>query len=238
MQKRLLLAIALTIFIGSNYTISSESKKIFVAESYRFSDGKKHPPLQKDINRAGVLLLVSLDKNNSNVFENYGIIVGFDKNLKVWMLGQAGKCDHDDVSTAVTASRELEEETGGYYRLSSEQINKLPYLSAAQKQMFIYKSDDLELPSKIKHAVKKAQLNVHFSQSYKEINDIEVVSLQELFNLAQKIDAGQVRKNQYFVTTTTGKEIRLEKFYAQILAHPCDHNRLKYARRMFDMICR
>lgn len=235
MHKRLLFSMFLIHVFDVTY-IYTKPKKLFVAPSCKLPDGKEYGDIQKNINRAGVIVIVPLSKKSSNLFENYGIIFGFDKNLKVWMVGQAGKSDDDDISTAVTASRELEEETGGYYRLRPEEIEKLPYLSVHQKQMFIYTSHDVTLPSKIKKAVKKAQSNSNLRKSYKEINDVEVVSLQELFDLAEKIDHCKIQRGKYFVTTTTGKVIRLNTLYVELFAHRCDHKRLVYARKMFQDI--
>jgi hypothetical protein len=236
MQKRLCFKIAAMIILNLNYIICAQPKKLFSAESCRFSDGQTRGALHKNIDRAGVLLVVPLHFNSPNFFENYGIVVGFDKNLESWMLGQAGKSEGNDFDTAVTAARELEEETGGYYKMSPHQIRNLPYLSVAAKQMFVYKVDDFKLPSKIKEAVKKVQFNYNLDQSYKEINDIEVVSLKNLFDLAEKIDSGKIKVKNYVIKTTTGKSIKLNKFYAQVFAHPCDHVRLEYAKQLFKDI--
>ncbi len=232
MQKRLLLIFIM--HLVNIIDLYSAPQKVFVANSYRLVDGQTSGVIQKNINRAGVLLVVPLDIHSTDPFEKHGIIVGFDKNLKCWMLGQAGKCDYSDPNTAVTASRELEEETGGYYTLAPGVIDKLPYLSAYEKQMFIHKVDDFDLPNKIKKAVKKAQLNSSYSQSYQEINDIEVISLKNLFDLAEKIDSCNIKKGKYFIQTTTSRTIRLNTLYAELFGHSCDHTRLFNSKKIFN----
>lgn len=235
MKKISIFFLILNIFC-TDFLIYSKPKNEFSAVSSSFPDGTKSGIIHNDIGRAGVILVVPLNNGKSDPFEKYGIIVGYDKNIDSWMVGQAGRCDNSDTATHQTASRELEEETGGYFKMNAEKISTLPYLSAGQKQMYIYKSDDKTLASKIKSAVKKIQFNKDIDESYKEINDVEVVSLKEMFQLADAIDQCEITRGKYLVTTVSKKQIVLNTLYSQIFAHPCDHTRLEYAKKMFEML--
>jgi hypothetical protein len=109
-------------------------------------------------------------------------------------------------------------------------------LSAAQKQMYIYKIKNPKLVSNIKTAVKEIQFNKDINKSFREIDDVELVSLQEMFRLADEIDQCQLKNEKYWVTTVSDKRIRLNRLYAEVFAHSCDHTRLEYAKKMFEMI--
>ncbi|MBI2345092.1 hypothetical protein HYV10_03405 [Candidatus Dependentiae bacterium] len=204
--------------------------------TYKFPDGTKYGVAHHDVDRAGVILVVPTGIQSRKQFEKYGVIVGHDKNLKSWMIGQAGKMDSCDCSSAVTASRELLEETGGFFKMSAANIAKLPYIYAGNKQMFLYLSKDLRLLSLIKDAVKKVQGNMHIDKSYQEIDDVEVVTLKNLLDLANKIDQGLIQKGQYYVTTVSGKKIQLDTWYTQIFAHSYDHDRLKYGTKILEAL--
>lgn len=236
--KRLKKIIVLLLLVSCHQDLFLKHKilKQHCPSTYKFPDETKYGVAHDDITRAGVILVVPTGSHDSDPLENYGIIVGHDKNLRSWMIGQAGKSDPDDMSTAVTAARELEEETGGFVKMSSKEIAHLPYIYAYEKQMFIYVVHDHTLASDIKDAVQKIQSDKHVSSSYKEIDDVETISLKKLLELAKKIDQQKVKRGHYFITTMSGKKIRLNTLYMQLFAHPCDHDRFEYAQKMFKAL--
>ena len=207
------------------------------SSTYKFPNGTKVGPAHYHVERAGVLLIVHTNVQSNDPFEKFGIMVGQDKHDGLWMVGQAGKIEKKDAATFITASRELAEETGGYFKMSANKIAALPYLYADKKQLFVYKSNYKSLVSHVDKAVKQAQHNPKLSHAYKEIDAVEVVSIKNFLELVKKIDQGKVEKHNYLVTTTTGKKIRLEHFYTQMFGYMHDHDRLKYATEMFKQIC-
>jgi hypothetical protein len=229
-------ALFLIFGVFHNLFLYSKQHYFSCAQSYKFPDGKKYGAAHHDINRSGVILIVPTGIASSDALERYGIVVGHDKNLECWMIGQAGKSEACDCSTAITASRELLEETGGFVEMSAEEIAKLPYMCIAQKQIFIYKTDDQWLALKIKKSVKAVQDDRKMGRSYKEINDIELVTLKNLLDLAKKIDQGLIKQSKYFVCAVSGKKIKLNNFYTQLFAYPSEHDRFEFGKKMLEAV--
>jgi endonuclease/exonuclease/phosphatase family metal-dependent hydrolase len=230
--------------------------------TYKFPDGTVEGGSHNDVGRAGVLLIVPTGNNSKNPFENYGIIVGHDKNLNSWMVGQAGKVEAIHRTTAETAASELKEETGGCKyisdKLSASVIAKLPYVYAqvippTGNQIFIYKTEDKTLFNKIKASVQAAQKNPALAHAYKEIDNVEIVSLQEFMNLLSDIDQATLIKGKFLPTdllsvkTISGAELKsflnkknrteggLSYPYTVMYAYP-GTNRFAQAQKMFRQI--
>ncbi|HSW75741.1 MAG TPA: hypothetical protein VLG50_01745 [Candidatus Saccharimonadales bacterium] len=209
------------------------------AATCRLLDGSTIGPKHNDIERSGVLLLVPTKSPVSkHPFDQWGIVIGHDQNINLWMVGQAGKRDRTDISTAQTASRELLEETGGYVKLSADDISQLPYIYAGRKQLFAYKTTSTTLATDIKQSVKAAQKNPHLDHSFKEIDDIAIVSVNNFLKLAEKIDQNWLTQRQYTVTAQDGRTIILEAFYAQMFGHLYDHTRYQNAQLFFQSLCK
>ena len=200
------------------------------------------------ITRAGVGIIVSLNttafKNPS--LDNYGIIIGHDKNIDRWMIGQAGKIDPGQ-TIEVAAARELFEETGCYMKVNPEEITKMPFITTHDKKLFFMKSNDLRLTKNIDKSVKTAQNNPKLSSCCKEIDTVEVVKLSTLLELAQQIESKSLDQSQfekshfsthcdYYVTTTTGCKILLDGYYMRMFGNNNDLNAYKNAYKVLQKL--
>lgn len=187
------------------------------------------PLKTQKFDRAGVGIIVPLNnqalKNPS--LHNYGIIVGHDKNVKKWMIGQAGQADKTDLTPEETAARELYEETGCGVKIDKDIIKTFPSLTTNDKKLFFMKSNDLTLAQKIQNSVQKAQHNPKLSSCCKEIDHIEIIKLSTLLELAQKIETNTLHQSDfkksrfsnncnYFITTTIGHKILVDGYYMRV----------------------
>ena len=185
--------------------------------------------LNSNISRAGVGIIVPLSKDAICSLNNYGIIVGHDKNLNLWMIGQAGKIDAGE-TIEVAAARELFEETGCYMKISPEEIKKMSSIMTDDKKLFLMKRNNLSLAQQIHESVQNAQNNKKLSPCCKEIDSIEVVALSTLLDLAKQIESNSLHSSQikkgffpgldnYYITTTSGRKILLDGFYMRMFAN-------------------
>jgi hypothetical protein len=252
MKKFIFLVLTILSSISSLLTVSSTA-------TCRLPDNCERGKTQ-NIKRAGVGIIVPLHSNALKCakLSNYGIIVGHDKNLDRWMIGQAGSqaINWGDISPAQTAARELLEETGGFMIKSADEINLWPYLVAQEKQLFFTKINDLTLAAQIDASVQKAQKNKNLSRCFKEIDTIEIVSLSALLELAQKITSHKLTKfdvqrprrtagdyfypeyygENYYISSTSGKKILLDGFYMRVFGNQKNSEVYANAHDLFQQL--
>jgi hypothetical protein len=235
LHKFFVIVILLSIFTTTN--ISPKNSKNYPKNhclySCRLPNGVAYGKPHFNITRAGVLIITPTGKKTNNDFENYGIIVGHDKNLNCWMIGQSGKIETKNSLPSITASRELQEETGGLIELTAKKIEDFPYIYATNNQLFIWFNENQQLANNIQKSVQSAQKNPNLPKSYKEINMIEIISIKDFLKLLELIDSNKIKPRKYKAYTTTGKQICLDKYYTEMFAHPKDHQRLEYTQQMF-----
>jgi 8-oxo-dGTP pyrophosphatase MutT (NUDIX family) len=189
----------------------------------QFSSGQNH----NDVERAGGALLKDYGIDDRILHDRYAIFLGHDKNLGTW-LPQAGKVENNDQYTTQTASREIEEETGGLIKYSSKQLQNFPYIYAGQKQLFlIYDPGNSNLSvNKITQACKNAQNSNLLPTSYQEIDEVCAVSLLELMKVAKQINQGTLgRQATYTLEKRSQRDqsqnpvtIQIDGYYMRMFA--------------------
>lgn len=172
-----------------------------------------------DVERAGVVLVKDFGEDEPNKpGSRYAIILGHDGNWDFWNF-QAGKCEKWHKFTSKTASEELKEETAGAILLTSQEIAKQPYIYSAQKQLFFVRKDDADV-NKIKKACIDARNDPTLPKSWREIDDIDTISVSDLIQAASTINNQNLHQKQYDVPSrTTGKIIKIDGFYMRMIAN-------------------
>ncbi len=210
---------------------------------------KPVPLKTSNITRAGVGIIVPLNHCalQNPTLDNYGIIVGHDRNLKRWMIGQAGKTDTTDTTSEAAASRELFEETGCAVKISKEKIKLFPSIITDDKELFMMKCNDSTLAQKIHNSVQKAQKNPMLPSCYKEIDKIVVVKLSTLLKLGKQIESNTLKKSQYkksffakntdyYITAENGCKILVDGYYMRIFGNSRALNTNKKAQIILEKL--
>ena len=182
-------------------------------------NGKAEGNPHDDVERAGVVIVKDFGQDEPNKpGSRYSVIVGHDGNFDFWNF-QAGKCEKWHKFTSKTASEELKEETAGTIQMSAQEIAKQPYIYSAKKQLFFVRKDDADVET-IKSACITARSNPELPRSWKEIDDVDAISLSDLIQAATDINNRELYQDQYDVPSrTTGRTLKIDGYYMRMIAN-------------------
>jgi 8-oxo-dGTP pyrophosphatase MutT (NUDIX family) len=152
-------------------------------------------------------------------YSRYAVILGHTRGSAYHYNFQAGKCDQGDRSSTITASRELEEETGCAVKIKPHILSQQPYIYSHQKQLFFVRDDRLSV-RQITQSCQSACNNKRLPHCYREVDHAVAVPLSDFLKLAARIRHQKIHPKQYLVKSRTGNHmVKIDGYYMRMIAN-------------------